>query len=343
MLHYGMEKQNIKIATIGSHSALQILHGAHQEGFETIAICAKGKSKPYKSFGLADKIIEIDNLSDFMSVEDILIKENAILIPHGSLIAYVGEKNIAKLRVPHYGNKKILKWESDRNKEREWLSESGLKLPKIFKNHKDIDRQVIVKFHGADGGQGYFLARTPEEFEKKIAQRTTHKSYVIQEYIVGVPMYAHFFYSPITKELEIMGFDKRYESNADSIGRIAASDQISADLETSYTVVGNIPIVLRESLLPQMFEHGENVIHTSRKIEGPAGLYGPFCLEGIITSDLEFYVFEISARIVAGVLPYTNGSPYTQIKYNEPMSMGRRIARDIKQAIEQDRLEEVLN
>ena len=338
-----MKNKKIKIATLGSHSALQILHGAHQEGFETIAICAKGRTKPYESFGVADEIIEIDSFADFASVEDELIARDAILIPHGSLIAYLGEEKVEKLRVPHYGNKGILKWESDRTKEREWLAKAGLKLPKIFKNHKDIDRLVIIKFHGADGGKGYFLARTPEEFEKKIAQYNTDaKRYTIQEYIIGVPVYAHYFYSPLTQELEIMGFDKRYESNVDSIGRISASDQLSSGLETSYTVVGNIPIVLRESLLPRMFEYGENVVKESQKIEPPAGLYGPFCLEGVITNDLEFYVFEISARIVAGVLPYTNGSPYTQIKYDEPMSTGRRIARDIKQAIEEDRLDEIL-
>jgi 5-formaminoimidazole-4-carboxamide-1-(beta)-D-ribofuranosyl 5'-monophosphate synthetase len=53
-------------------------------------------------------------------------------------------------------------------------------------------------------------------------------------------------------------------------------------------------------------------------------------------------VFEISARIVAGTNPYVDGSPYTALKYKEPMSTGRRIAREIKTAIKQNRLKEVL-
>jgi 5-formaminoimidazole-4-carboxamide-1-(beta)-D-ribofuranosyl 5'-monophosphate synthetase len=53
-------------------------------------------------------------------------------------------------------------------------------------------------------------------------------------------------------------------------------------------------------------------------------------------------VFEISARIVAGTNPFINGSPYTWLRYNEPMSTGRRIARDIKQAIEMDKLDLIL-
>ncbi len=79
----------------------------------------------------------------------------------------------------------------------------------------------------------------------------------------------------------------------------------------------------------------------SKQLE-PQGLFGPFCLEMIVTPDLEFYVFEISARIVAGTNPYINGSPYTDLRYDEPMSTGRRIAREIKTAIEQDKLDMVI-
>ena len=71
---------------------------------------------------------------------------------------------------------------------------------------------------------------------------------------------------------------------------------------------------------------GEKVVEASKKFDG-IGLFGPFCLEMIITPDLEFYVFEISARIVAGTNPYINGSPYTDLRYDVPMSTGRRIAR----------------
>jgi len=36
---------NIKIATFGSHTALQILKSVKDEGFGTIAICKSGKTK----------------------------------------------------------------------------------------------------------------------------------------------------------------------------------------------------------------------------------------------------------------------------------------------------------
>jgi 5-formaminoimidazole-4-carboxamide-1-(beta)-D-ribofuranosyl 5'-monophosphate synthetase len=124
---------------------------------------------------------------------------------------------------------------------------------------------------------------------------------------------------------------------------------MEAGIRTSYTIVGNIPIVVRESLLPDIFKMGRNVVTESRKLIDyktgkpiSKGLYGSFCLEAIVDPELNFNVFEISARIVAGTNPFINGSPYTWLRYNEPMSTGRRIARDIKQAIEADKLELIL-
>jgi 5-formaminoimidazole-4-carboxamide-1-(beta)-D-ribofuranosyl 5'-monophosphate synthetase len=105
--------------------------------------------------------------------------------------------------------------------------------------------------------------------------------------------------------------------------------------------MGNLPLVVRESLLHIIFEMGENVIKASKELE-PGGLVGPFCLETIVTPELQFFVFEISARIVAGTNPYVSGSPYTDLRYDVPMSTGRRIALEIKTAIEQDKLDEVL-
>lgn len=333
--------RDYKIATIGSHTALQILKGAKDEGFKTICVCQRGQTKPYLSYRVADEIIEIDSFQHFFKVEKELMAKNAIVIPHGSFVSYLGWERVQQLKCLHYGTKAILEWESDRTKERQWLLSAGIQLPAIYKHPEDIDRAVIVKFHGAKGGFGYFIANTPEEFYERIKEYPHEKDYAIQEYIVGVPMYVHYFYSRLTGELEIMSFDKRYESNADSIGRIAAKDQMDVGIKTSYTITGNIPVVVRESLLPRLFEMGENVIQSSQKI-CTGGLFGPFCLEMIIDKNLNFYVFEISARIVAGTNLYINGSPYTDLRYKEPMSTGRRIARDIKMAIRAGQIWEVL-
>lgn len=330
-----------KIATLASHSSLQILKGARDEGFKTIAITEPKHVRTYQSFKLADEVIELSNFADLPSIEADLAQKGAVIIPHASLANALDFAQIKALKCHYYGNKDVLPLEADRSQQRQWLLDAGLALPKEYAAAEEIDGPVIVKFDGAGGGKGYFLANSASEFKKKIA-RHAGKRYSIQQYIIGTPIYMHFFQSSLTGELEIMGFDKRYETNVDSVGRIAAKDQMDLAIETSYSIVGNLPLVVRESLLGEIFAMGEAVVAASKRIDG-IGLFGPFCLETVITSDLQFYVFEISARIVAGTNPYINGSPYTDLRYNEPMSTGRRIAREIKHAIEQDKLTEVFH
>jgi len=336
-----MAQPKYRIATIGSHSALQIFKGAHDEGFKTIAVCKKGSERPYKMFNSADEIITLNSYRDFPKIQNELIKKNAIIIPHGSFVTYMGYEEVEKLKVNYYGNKKILKWESDRYLERQWLTKSGLKVPLLFKKPEDIDRLVIVKFMGAEGGRGYFLAKDKKDFYRKIKPYQLRK-YVLQEYIIGVPLFIHYFYSSLTNEIEIMGCDIRYESNVDSLGRISARDQIVLPkIDPSYVIVGNIPVVVRESFLPRLIEMGEDVVKTSKKL-APPGLFGPFCLETILTPEEEIFVFEISARIVAGTNPFIEGSPYTWLKYNKPMSTGRRIAIEIKNAMNKNQMKKIL-
>jgi 5-formaminoimidazole-4-carboxamide-1-(beta)-D-ribofuranosyl 5'-monophosphate synthetase len=113
-----------------------------------------------------------------------------------------------------------------------------------------------------------------------------------------------------------------------------------AGIVRSFVVTGNEPMVVRESLLDRVFEMAEGVVDTSLELF-PPGLVGPFCLETILTPELEFYVFEISARIVAGTNLYPLGSPYTPYVHGVAMSTGRRVAREIRSAAKQGRLAEV--
>jgi 5-formaminoimidazole-4-carboxamide-1-(beta)-D-ribofuranosyl 5'-monophosphate synthetase len=338
-----MKASDFKIGTIGSHTALQILKGARDEGIPNLVVCKKGTSQPYRSLKVADEIIEVNSYDEIQKLEKQLMDSKVILVPHGSFFNSMTLDALNKLKVDYFGNKKILPWEESRRKQRQWLSKAGLKLPKIYDKPEEIDGPVIIKFYGAGGGKGFFLAKSPGEFYLKMEQHKDRaKKYIIQEYIVGAPVYISYYYSPLTSELELMSMDRRYETNVDSIGRIAAKDQMDLNIESSYNILGNLPIVIRESLLPEVYKMGENVVSASQKLE-KKGLFGPFCLETVVTPDLEFYVFEISARIVAGTNPYINGSPYTDLRYDIPMSTGRRIARDIKSAIENNNLDKILS
>ncbi len=335
--------KNYTIVTLGSHSALQILKGAKDEGFKTAVVVTPDRITLYKSYkNFIDEILEIKSWKDFPNLESKLLERNSIIIPHGSFVAYLGMDQNKNMKVPYFGNKAVLDWEENRKMQRQWMEQSNVKVPHRFRRGDKIDRSVIVKSYGAAGGKGYFTARNQKEFDEKL-KNYNEERFIVQEYVIGVPLYFHFFYSPLTKKVELMSVDKRYETNVDSLGRIPAKNQRGLNIEPSFEVVANIPLAVRESMLAEAVSMAERVVETSKKLMPSKGLFGPFCLETIITSSEEIYVIEISARIVAGTNFYINGSPYTYLLYDEPMSTGRRIAREIKNALNSNKLKEVLD
>lgn len=346
----GYNKGKLAVATIGSHSALQILKGAQQEGFRNIVVCKPESVEVYRRFGVADRIIAVESYGEMLEggrAYQKLVEENALLVPHGSFVAHLGVESVEnRLTIPILGNRGILRWESDRKLERKWLTGAGIRMPGETRDPRNIEGLCIVKFPGARGGRGYFLVASYEEFKQKTAQqiekgRLTEEDIeeaTIQEYIPGVSMFLSYFYSPLKEEVEFFGIDQRLESNIDGLTRIPAADQDSSYIEPSYVVVGNLPVVIRESLLPRVLEMGDELVKKSKRLS-PPGMLGPFCLETMVTKSLEFIAFEISSRIVAGTNPYTAGSPYSHLTYGHGMSMGRRIARELKLALEEGRKE----
>ena len=294
--------KNITIATVCSHSSLQIFDGARKEGFRTLGICVGKPLKFYEAFPKAkpDEYLIVDSYEDIMTKAEELRKKNTIIVPHGSFVAYLGTKSFADMEVPTFGNRAVLEWESDRDKEREWLLGAGIHMPEKIEDPSDINGPVMVKYHGAKGGKGFFVAKTYEEFNE-LVDRT--QKFTIQEFITGTRYYLHYFYSPIRNQ-------------------------------------GNVPLVARESLLPLIFSLGERVVEESLDLFG--GMIGAFCLETVFTDSLEIKVFEISARIVAGTNLYISGSPYADLM-QESLSTGRRIAQEIKIAVQTNQLDKIIS
>lgn len=336
---------NIKkytILTLGSHSALQILKGAYDEGFNTSVVAIKTQANLYRRFPFVNKVIEVDTWHNFINVQKKFSPKTTVVVPHGSFVAHFGIAGNTAITLPYFGNKKALEWEASRDKQRIWLDKARIHLTAEYSSYKDkMQFPVIVKLHGAAGGRGYFLAKNKTDLKQKASP--IKESYSIQQYIIGVTMYIHYFYSPLTKKLEILSMDRRYETNVDGLGRIPHIFQKQICIEPSYVVVGNSPLSLRESMLEQAFQMGERVVEMSQKIINKKGMYGPFCLETVITPDLKIYTIEISTRIVAGTNLFVDGSPYSYLLYNEPMSTGRRIAREIKLAIKKKKLSFILD
>ena len=342
------DKKNLTIATVCSHSSLQIFNGAKKEGFRTLGISVGDRTKMYDAFplGKPDEFLIVDNYKDIEKCTKELREKNVIIIPHGSFVEYLGAEKFLSLSLPTFGNRNVLLWESDRKKEKQWLKRAGLTMPKQIKDPKDINSPVIVKYHGAKGGKGFFVAKTYEEFVKRVEK---DKPYFIQEFVMGTRYYLHYFYSPIQNNayklkkgsLQLLSMDRRDETTIDEVQRLGSIQELEElGIHPTFVVTGNIPIVMRESLLPKVFKMGENVVEKSLELFG--GVIGSFCLETVVTEDLEFKVFEISARIVAGTNPYISGSPYSELIQTD-LSTGRRIAQEIKYANKKNVLDKILS
>ena len=336
------------IATLGSHCALQVLKGAKDEGLKTLLVCEKRRESLYRRFNFIDEFILVDSFVDILDqkISSVLEQNNSILIPHGTLIAQMSTEQIESINTPVFGNKMILKWEADRKLKEQLMHEAKLDVPKSIASPSEINTLVIAKRHGAAGGKGYFLATSEQEYNKKrdklIEQGiiNSDSDLYIQEYASGVLAYLQYFYSPLNEKLEFFGVDKRHESDIEALARIPAEVQMNSDKVPSFNVIANSPLVLRESLLDEVYSMGERFVEASKKLVSP-GMNGPFCIEGVYDENATFKTFEFSARIVAGTNLYIDGSPYSTLLYDEPMSMGRRIAREVKLASEGNQLDKI--
>jgi 5-formaminoimidazole-4-carboxamide-1-(beta)-D-ribofuranosyl 5'-monophosphate synthetase len=327
----GYDSDGLAVATIASHSAFQILLGAKEEGMRTIAIAPTGRGWFYSRMWFVDEVWELEP-RDLPSVAQKLVSRSAVLVPHGSYVEYVGWRAARDIQVPTFGNRYLLEWEADQHRKMSLLGAAGLRIPRTYGSPDEVDGPVMVKLYGAKGGSGYFVAKDRGELADGL--RGIDGPYIIQEYVIGVPAYHHFFYSPLRDRVELFGFDIRYESNVD--GRTLGL------AEPTFVVVGNVPLVLRESLLPGVLRDGESfasavVDRTSRPP------IGPFSLESIVRDTLDIVYFEFSGRIVAGTSVYmVRGSPYSLMYFREPVDMGRRIAMEIREAAESGRLGEIV-
>ena len=337
----------LTIATACSHTSLQIFDGARREGFETLGITVGQKTKFYDAFprGKPDEFFQVDSYAELLDRASELIERNVVIIPHGSFVEYMTPKLFERLEVPTFGNRRVLEWESDREKERTWLTSAGIEMPDRIEDPKLIDRPVLVKYDGAKGGRGFFIAKDYPDFKLGIDHS---QKFSIQEYILGTRYYVHFFYSPVRQEgyrlkkgvLELLSIDRRDESNIDEMYKLGAQEELKKlGFFPTFVVTGNIPVVVRESLLPKLLDLGEKVVESSIGLFG--GMLGPFCLECIVTDDMRIKVFEISSRIVAGTNPFISGSPYSDL-IEPDVSTGRRIAQEIGYAREHGQLKEVL-
>ncbi len=145
------DKSNITIGTLGGHSALDICRGAKLRGFRTVAVCEKGREKTYEKYyktrddkGIIDEIILVDKFKDIVKVDvqKKLLELNTIFIHNRYFWVYCNFKEIEnKFLVPMFGTRDMLKLEERDVPKNQYyiMQKAGIRIPKIFKNAKQIN------------------------------------------------------------------------------------------------------------------------------------------------------------------------------------------------------------
>ncbi len=349
----------VTIATLGSHSALDICRGAKDEGFKTLVVTQKDRSEPYSRYyktsgalGCVDECIELKKFSDLLlpEIQKKLQQKNAIFIPHRSFEVYLNSDYDAiesKFKVPVFGNKYLLRAEERTQSVNQYsiLKKADIAYPRFFPKPQDIDCLVIVKAQQkrVSFERGFFFAASYKEFQQEAQKRIASglisqqglEEAVIEEFVVGAAVNFNFFYSPLTHQLELMGTDTRRQTNLDGFLRLPATLQqaVSKHLDVTFKEMGHIAVTLPESLITEVMAIGERFVAASRELF-PPGVIGPFALQALIRPifpKLEIVVYDVSPRMPGS--PGIASTPYSSYLYGEPRSAGRRVATEIKAAL----------
>jgi 5-formaminoimidazole-4-carboxamide-1-(beta)-D-ribofuranosyl 5'-monophosphate synthetase len=371
------DPRRLTVGALGSHSALDVADGAAEEGFRTLVVAQHGRERTYAKYykakrdaagrlvrGSIDECLVLPRFGDVIGddVQQRLLAANVVWVPNRSFTVYCGIDNVEdKWRVPVFGNRAMLRAE-ERSEQRDyyWLLEkAGLPFPERIADPRDIRELAIVKLHHAKKKleRGFFTAASYREYREKadelLAQGVIDPESLdkarIERYVIGPVFNFDFFHSvlaePDEAAVELLGVDWRFESSLDGHVRLPAAQQLALQGKQripEMTVVGHNTATVRESLLEDAFALAEKFVTAAKEHYAP-GVIGPFCLQTCVDKDMKFYIYDVAPRIGGGTNVHVGvGHPYGNSLWRRPMSTGRRIAMEIRQAAEQGRLAEVV-
>jgi 5-formaminoimidazole-4-carboxamide-1-(beta)-D-ribofuranosyl 5'-monophosphate synthetase len=240
------------------------------------------------------------------------------------------------------------------------LHDADIRTPKIFKSASEMDgRLCLVKASEAKRGyeRAFFLASNAGDYEKEGQYLEKHgkiasdwPSAIIEEFVVGAHVNFNFFYSPLTNKLELLGTDTRRQTNLDGFLRMTSDQQekVRSFVDLKMIETGHIAVTVKESILEKAFDLGEKFVKATKKVSkdiDPAqkGIIGPFALQGAVVAEEgkeDIVIFDVSLRIPGS--PGIAATPYGMYRYGRPISMGERIAMEIRSAQDANVLETVL-
>lgn len=363
-----LDTTRLTIATLGSHSALEICRGAKAHGYRTAVVAQKGRDRTYAhhfaardGLGCVDEVILLSHFRELLEsrAQDELRAQSALFVPHRSFEVYLDSDYDAiehAFRVPMFGNRYLLRIEERELVPNQYdlLEEAGIRHPRLYESPADIDRPVLVKVLEAERGfeRAFFIARSPEEFDRIASERIAAGVFdagaleraTIEEFILGALVNFNFFYSPLDDRLELLGTDARRQTNAAGLSTLPGflhADALAA-APLKYEEAGHVAVTVLESMLEMIFEAGERFVEAAARLY-PPGVIGPFALQSIVTPGPPkkgFAVVDVSPRVPGS--PGIAATPYSAYLYGRPVPVGERIAMEVSSAIEAGRLADIL-
>ncbi len=349
----------LSVASVASHSALDVFDGAKDEGLRTIAICRRGRERIYAACReTVDVCLVLGDYREMVApeIQERLLAENSVIVPNRSMAVYVGYTPIEReLRVSVFGNKHLLRWE-ERSGEKNYyrlLDEARIRRPALWRlEEARPDVPLILKIQESARPQerAFIIALNKDDLYSKVSEALRSgviseehlKEAVAEELVLGAHFNVNFFYSVARGRLEILSVDRRIQSNLDGHLHLPARHQLQLNLPVSMIEVGHMPATLRESLLEEAYTMGEKFVEAARRLE-PPGAIGPFTLQLLVTPDLHLVVYDVATRIGGGTNAHLGiGGQYSKIFLRRPVSAGRRIAIELRELEREKRLEEAL-
>lgn len=373
----GYDLKKLTVGVLGGHSALDVCHGAKKHGFKTVCVARKGREKTYAQYfrtkgkglrtkGCIDEVILVDKFEDVLKedVQQKLRKLNTIFVHNRYFWVYFSDYSKVEndFQIPIFGSRTFVKLEERDQPYNQYhlLKDAGIRTPKIFAKPEDIDRPVLVKAAEAKRGyeRAFFIVTNKEEWEREGTKMEKEgkvgpkwRQATIEEFIVGAPVNFNFFWSPLEKELELLGTDTRRQTNLDGFLRMTAPEQtraLQSGISMKMIETGHIACTVKESILEKAFDLGEKFVAVTQKLPktldpSGKGIIGPFALQGAVVAEdgkEDIVIFDVSLRIPGS--PGTFATPYTRYLYGETMSVGERIGLELVRAVQENRLAEVV-
>ena len=159
------DQKKARIGVLASHSALDTCDGATSEGFNTLAVCQKGREKTFNNYfrtqrdasgnpvrGVVDDTLILDRFSDVLlpQNQEYLMNTNTLWVPNRSFTSYCSIDQVENdFKVPMVGSRNLLRSEERGGpQDYYWLLEkANLPYPKKIEKPEDYQERGLRGHH----------------------------------------------------------------------------------------------------------------------------------------------------------------------------------------------------